>query len=539
MKLKIPALLIIFILTINIFPQDNPKLIVGIVVDQMRYDYLTRFKSHYSSDGFNRLTNEGSNFTYAHYNYVPTYTGPGHSSVYTGTTPFYHGIIGNAWYDRKQKKMVNCTEDESVKTVGSDDDEGQSSPKRLLATTITDQLKLATNGKSKVIGISIKDRAAIFPSGHAADAAYWYDHKNGNFITSTFYMNDLPDWVKDFNEKKLPDYYLSKEWDLSLPVSEYIESTKDNVPFEHDVFNEGKTSFPHKFDKIDEKEKYEYLPATPFGNQILIELAKAVLKNENLGKNTVTDFLTISFSSTDYVGHSYGPNSVEVEDTYIKLDKQLAELLKALDNQVGKGNYIVFLTADHAAQINVDFLKNKKIPAGNSFTKQIKDSLKSFVKLEYNNEDIIENISNSQIFLNYEEMKNLGLQRVKIEKNIKEFLRISFPQISFVLIRDDLEKMIAERNSNYLVLNGFNFQRSGDIIFEYQPNHLPYSGAGTSHGSRFNYDTHIPIIFYGWNIPKQTINDPVFIVDIAPTIADLLHITEPNACIGIPLIKSK
>jgi len=205
MKLKIIAstLAILVLISPNIFSQnlERPKLVVGIVVDQMRYDYLIRFKKYYGKDGFNRLTQEGSNFTYAHYNYVPTVTGPGHSSIYTGTTPFYHGIIGNSWYHRKQKQILNCIYDKSEKTVGSDDDTGKASPHNLLTTTITDQLKLATNGKSKVIGISIKDRAAIFPAGHAADAAFWYDHKTGNFITSTYYMNELPQWLIDFNSR--------------------------------------------------------------------------------------------------------------------------------------------------------------------------------------------------------------------------------------------------------------------------------------------------------------------------------------------------
>lgn len=520
--------------------QHSPKLVVGIVVDQMRYDYLYRFYSLYGENGFKRLMHEGSNFTFAHYNYVPTYTAPGHTSIYTGTTPYFHGIISNEWYDRTSKKIIYCTEDNSVKTVGAEDENGEESPRRLLSTTITDELKLATNGKSKVVAISIKDRASILPGGHYPDAAYWYDPENGDFISSTYYMKELPEWVKSFNEKKLADKYMSSGWYLSYPLEKYKTNLPDNQPFEKDLFSESKNTFPHLFKNLNSGKKYDLIRSTPYGNDLLADFAKNVLKYEDLGKNNYTDFLAISFSSTDFIGHEYGPNSVEVEDTYVKLDSVIADFLTELDKQVGKGNYILFLTADHAVAENPYFLTERNIPAGWFDPAIMKDSLLNFTAANFKSTDVIESFSNKQIFLNYNVVRSLKLSPSNVREAYADYIRQTFPQVSQVYTRDNLEKLTAHRTSSNLILNGFNPKRSGDIAFELQPGYLFGSGGeATTHGSIYPYDTHVPLIFYGWHIPKQTVNKPVYIVDIAPTIADLLKIQEPSACIGIPIINEK
>ncbi len=542
MKLKI---FFVYLITIFVFlpvlkAQNNekPKLVVGIVIDQMRYDYLYKFYPYYSENGFKKLMNEGSNFTFAHFNYVPTYTAPGHSSIYTGTTPYYHGIIANNWYDRKAQKTIYCADDSTQETVGSDDNKGRMSPKRLMTTTITDQLKLATNGASKVIGISLKDRAAILPAGHMADAAYWYDNKNGKFISSTFYLNNLPQWVKEFNSLKLADKYMSTSWKLSLPLKNYEVALPDKSDFEKDVFNEGKTTFPHSFSDIKNSEKYGLMESTPYGNQILLEFAKAALRNEKMGKGKWTDFLAISFSSTDFIGHAYGPNSVEIEDTYIKLDKQIAELLSALDKQVGKGNYVVFLTADHGVVENNGYREEHNLSSGGLGSKKMTDSLYEYSKRIFGTKDIISNTSNNQIFLNHKLLNSKNLNLNEVENSLAEYLRNTFPEITEIFKRSDLQKFTPTRNTTNLILNGFNPVRSGDIAYGLQAGLLPDKiSRGTSHGSYYSYDTHVPMLFYGWHVPKQTINKPVFIIDIAPTIADLLKITEPEACYGIPLIK--
>jgi predicted AlkP superfamily pyrophosphatase or phosphodiesterase len=437
---KITFILILSIQSI-ILPQKNnvPKLIVGIVVDQMRFDYTTRFYNNFGNDGLKRLLDEGTNFTFTHYNYVPTVTGPGHASIYTGTSPFYHGIINNTWFDKTEKREVYCTEDSTVHGTGTGGNEGKQSPKRLLSTTITDQLKIASSGKAKVISISIKDRGAILPGGQSADAAYWYEHSTGRFISSSYYMEHLPKWMEEFNNKKLPDNYLSQSWELSLPISEYKASTNDETAYEEDAFSEGKVSFPHNFNNLDSISKYGKLITTPFGNQLLAELAKTVIKNENMGNNYFTDFLAVSFSSTDYIGHAYGPNSVEVQDMYIKFDKQIAELLKYLDTEVGEGNYLLFLTADHGVAENIDFLKGLKIRAGSLNPQKFIDSLKSFLKGNYGDENILKGIYGRQIFFNKAEIAKRNLKLAEIEATMKDYL-YTLSEVSQVFTRNELEK---------------------------------------------------------------------------------------------------
>jgi predicted AlkP superfamily pyrophosphatase or phosphodiesterase len=351
-------------------------------------------------------------------------------------------------------------------------------------------------------------------------------------------MKSLPKWVDDFNSKKLADKYLAGKWELSAPASAYQISLPDETPYEYDVFTEGKTSFPHSFKKVDPASKYGALETTPFGNQIVEELAKSVLVNENLGKGENTDFLAVSFSSTDYVGHAYCTNSFELEDTYLRLDEQIADLLQALDDQVGKDNYVLFLTADHGALITPGYLARKRMPAGELNSTWALGSLKSFSKKEFGSPDVIENFSNGQIFLNHSLIEKKLLDIHKVMKQLADYIGESLPAASEVYTRDDLEKQTAYRNNSNLILNGYNVKRSGDIIIALNPGYLIDNlGAGTTHGAQYAYDTHVPVLFYGWHIPAQTVNTPVYIVDIAPTIADLLKITEPDGSMGIPLLK--
>src|SRR5664280_2644082 len=292
-------------------------------------------------------------------------TAPGHATIYTGTTPFFHGIIGNDWYNRDSAKHIYCTDDNRYLGLGGKD---RMSPLNLMSTTITDQLRLSNNGMSKVIAISMKDRGAILPGGRLANAAYWYNAGNGNFMSSSYYMNDLPDWVKGFNNKKLPYKYTSMDWTLSKPLESYRSSFPDETKSEPDMFEGG---------SFKEADKLEFLKSTPYGNQLLVDFAIAVLDNEKPGQNNVTDFLAVSFSSTDYIGHKYGPNSVEIQDTYIKLDQQISDLLKILDVKVGKGNYLLFLTADHGMAEIPDLVntKVKQLFSSKTFTKSVKEFL--------------------------------------------------------------------------------------------------------------------------------------------------------------------
>jgi predicted AlkP superfamily pyrophosphatase or phosphodiesterase len=517
-----------------VFPQQAPKLVVGIVVDQMRFDYLYRFSNNYSENGFKRIMNEGSNFTFAHLNYVPSNTAPGHATIYTGTTPFFHGIIGNDWYNRDSAKHIYCTDDNRYSGIGGRD---RMSPLNLLSTTITDQLRLSNNGMSKVIGISMKDRGAILPGGRLANAAYWYNADNGNFMSSSYYMNDLPDWVKGFNNKKLADKYSGMEWSLSRPLESYRSSFPDETTIEPDLFKEGRTSFPHSLNNMKDTDKLEYLKSTPYGNQLLVDFAISVLDNEKLGLNNVTDFLTISFSSTDYIGHRYGPNSVEIQDTYIRLDQQISYLLKLLDTKIGNGNYLLFLTADHAVA-EIPALVNTKIDQSFSAKKLI-NSVKDFLLTNYGTNKIFSDFSNKQIYLNYSIINEKKLNAVDIRNKLAQYLSVNFNSALLIFTRDDLDGKIPGRNDLNFLLNGFNSVRSGDLLVELNPvSHFDLGGMDrTTHGTAYSYDTHVPLLFFGWGIPKQEINDPVYTVDIAPTISNLLKITEPSGCIGKPIIK--
>jgi predicted AlkP superfamily pyrophosphatase or phosphodiesterase len=379
---------------------ERPKLVVGIVVDQMRYDYISRFWNGYSEGGFKRLVKEGFNFKNNHYNYAPTSTGPGHASVYTGTTPASHGIIGNDWYDKEIGASVYCAADNTYASVGTASAAGQMSPKQLLTTTISDQLKLHTQSRSKVIAIALKDRGAVLPGGHTADAAYWFHGKEeGSWISSTFYMETLPSWVTQFNSK-VPQQY-KKPWDLLKSEKAYIQSGSDKNNYEGAYRGETAAVFPHDLVSLWEANgAYDILKATAYGNSLTADFALAALKGENLGKGVDTDFLAISFSSTDYVGHQFGVNSREIEDTYYRLDLDLERLLKALDAQVGPGNYSLFLTADHAAVQVPSYLKDLKIPSGYFDSKVFKEKLNAYVADQFGSEDLIENISNYQVFLN-------------------------------------------------------------------------------------------------------------------------------------------
>ena len=516
---------------------NKPKLVVGIVIDQMRFDYLQKYEKYFGEGGFKRLLNEGTNFTYAHYNYVPTYTGPGHASIYTGSTPYYHGIISNDWYSKTSDDFVNCVGDNAFRTVGETTNEGQCSPKRLMATTISDQMKIATNGRSRIFSISLKDRAAILPAGHKPDEVYWYSSESGKFISSTYYTKSLPPWVIEFNEKNLAADLFKGSWNLLLPEADYKISEPDEDKWENDVFKEGKTSFPHSFKNVMDK-KYDLIRTTPFGNELLLKFAESLIENEKPGSDDYTDFLSISFSSTDFIGHAYGPNSLEIQDAFIRMDRQLAELLNTLDKNVGKDNYILFLTADHAVSETVGFLQNMNIPEGLFDFDACLKSLKSFAQEKYGTSNLIRNFSNHQIYFDKKILAEKKLNTSDVENDFAEYLQDEFPQIEKIFLRHNLSDLSPTRVPYNYILNGFNPERSGNVEFSLKPNYLSENlTSGTTHGSSYPYDTHVPLLFYGWNVPAQKINAPVYIVDIAPTICNMLGIDEPTGCIGVPIMK--
>ncbi|NAS14158.1 alkaline phosphatase PafA [Poritiphilus flavus] len=516
-------------------PFARPKLVVGIVVDQMRYDYLTRFWNHYGNGGFKRLVAEGFNCKNNHFDYAQTKTGPGHASVYTGTTPANHGILANDWYDRQQEKEVYCASDDSRNTIGTNSDAGKMSPHRLQVTTITDQLRLHYQQRSKVIAIAIKDRGAVLPGGHMANAAYWFEGEDtGQWISSSYYMNQLPQWVINFNASgKIKAY--KQAWNTYKNISEYIESAPDNSPYEGVFEDEASPVFPHSTPNLLSKERdFEILKYTPFGNSLTTDFAIEALQNEQLGTDPITDFLAVSFSSTDYVGHKYGVNSKEVQDTYIRLDRDLERLLNTLDLKVGAGAYTVFLTADHGAIPAPGFLKARKFPAGFMREEEVKLKLEEFLKYSYGTTDILMNISNDQLFLDRRVVQNLDLELSKVQETLAAEL-LSYGPYSQVYTAHQMKSSQFTAGIPYLLQKGYNHAGSGDVLMVLKPGFIEYRAAGSTHGSPHPYDTHVPLLFFGNGIRQGSTVERTEISDIAPTISALLGIAFPNGATGMPV----
>lgn len=517
----------------------QPKLVVGLVIDQMRFDYVYRFWDKLGENGLKRMLSQGYNCRNTNYNYVPTFTGPGHTSIYTGTTPAVHGIIANRWYDRDLKKGVNCVFDPNAKPVGSNVEEGKRSPSRMLTTTVGDQLRLATNNESKVIGIALKDRSAILPAGHTANGAYWMDDTTGFFITSTYYRNELPAWVNEFNNKKLTAQYLSKNWELLKDSSQYTESIADNNKYEETFDGETAPVFPHELPKLFPKKngKYGLIRSTPFGNSLTEDFAEAAIIGENLGKNAKTDFLCVSFSSTDYVGHMFGPTSREIEDTYLRLDKELADFFAFLDNWIGQNNVVVFLTADHGVVETPEFLKDRKIPAGYFNEKICRDSLQKTLTRKYG-DTLVTSYSNDQVFLNHKKIEAKGLKLEEVQDFVAAFV-MRFDGVSACMTASDMASNQYTGAPHALIQKGFNFRRSGDVCIILEPGWFGEWGSktGTTHGSAWNYDTHVPLYWWGWKI-KPGGSSEVYqsITDIAPTLCMMLNIQYPDGCTGQPIV---
>lgn len=515
---------------------ERPKLVVGLVVDQMRWDYLYRYYEKYQSDGFKRLLKEGYSFNNVHINYIPTYTAIGHTTIYTGSVPAIHGIAGNDWFDKTTGKNVYCTTDESVKPVGTTDvKSGSHSPKNLWSTTVTDELLLATNFQAKVVGISLKDRASILPAGHHPTGTYWFDDTTGNFVTSSYYMNQLPKWMNDFNAQKMPDQLVKNGWNTLLPIAEYTESSPDNSPWEGLLGSAKTPTFPYSNLAADYQLKKDNIRSTPFGNTLTLKAAEAAIKGEQLGADAITDFLAVNLASTDYAGHKFGPNSIEVQDVYLRLDRDLAEFFKYLDDKVGKGEYTVFLSADHGGAHSKGFMEEHKMPTG--FYGEDNKEFNVMLKDKFKVDQLISKITNNQVYLDDKLMSENNLDA----EQVKQYLIDILNKDQSVLFAVDMKKAGSSSIPEPIktrIANGYNWQRSGDIQVIYHDNWLPtYAKLGTTHGAWNSYDSHIPLIFMGWGIKNGESNKDYNMTDIAPTISALLHIQFPSGNIGNPIVE--
>ena len=512
---------------------QRPKLVVGIVVDQMRWDYLYRYQKRYTEGGFRRMLSEGYTCENTALPYVPSVTAIGHTCIYTGSVPSIHGIAGNNFVKDGQK--VYCTDDKTVKPVGSTSDAGLMSPQNLWTTTIGDEMRIASNGRAKVVGVSLKDRASILPAGHNPNGAYWFDDATGRFITSTYYMDKLPQWVRAFNDKHLPERYLSADWNTLYPKATYAESTADDTPYENGIREGVKPMLPLPLPALYRKYGYGIIRNTPFGNTLTLDLARAAIEGEQLGSDEETDLLAISCSCTDYIGHQTGTHAIETEDTYLRLDQALADFLAYLDQKVGRGNYLVFLTADHGAMNNARFLQDRRIPADSWDSKAAARKLREALAKDYpQTADLIKTVMNYQVFLNVDAIRSARLNASKVKERVVSLLQ----QDPDVLYACDMEKVATASipdEMKYRIINGYNRERSGSVAIVLKPNHYDHGMKGTDHGTWNPYDTHIPLVFMGWGIHHGSTTRPTYMTDIAPTIAALLHVQAPNGNIGRPI----
>lgn len=509
---------------------QRPALVIGVVVDQMRWDYLYRYYDLYVANGFKRLLAGGFSCDNTMIPYVPSYTAPGHACIYTGSVPAVNGIVGNNWYDRGLGKSVYCTDDSTAAPVGGALTGGKMSPRNLWTTTIGDELKLSNNFKSKVFGISIKDRASILSAGHSANGAFWYDDAKGNWITSTYYMKELPRWVRNINDGRMPGEYMAKDWTTLLPADKYDLSTADEKPYEGKITGDSSVSFPHKLSLINAK-KFEAFKTTPFSNTYTLNLAKALIENEKLGSSAVTDFLAINIAGTDFIGHAFGPNSMEIEDTYLRLDADLANFMEFLDNKVGKGKYLFFLTADHGVSNVPGFLQEHNIPSGLMTQANLKKEINTLAEKKFLIKNAVLDIQNYQVYVNNEEIAKQGKDLQVVKQCIIDFLK----QQPFVINAFETEKISITslpETEKRMLINGYNPKRSGDIHFIMKAANFDRTTTGTTHGTWYPYDAHIPLVWFGWNVQHGNTHRETYMTDIAATLAAILKIQMPSGCVG-------
>ena len=509
---------------------ERPKLVVGIVVDQMRWDYLYRYQKRYTDGGFKRLLGEGFSCENTMIPYVPSVTAIGHTCIYTGSVPSIHGIAGNNFV--KDGKKVYCTDDDSVKPVGTTSEAALMSPRNLWVSTIGDEMKIASNGRAKVVGVALKDRASILPAGHNPNGAFWFDDQTGCFITSSYYMDHLPKWVEAFNDKRLPEQYLSQKWNTLYPKNTYTESTTDENEYENGIREGVKATLPLNLPELYKKYGYGIIRNTPFGNSLTLDMAKAAIDGEQLGADDETDLLAVNCSSTDYIGHQVGTHAIETEDTYLRLDKAIADFLTYLDSKVGKGNYLVFLSADHGAMNNAAFLQDRRIPAGSWDASATAKKLNHVLAKEYPEAgDIVKTVMNYQVFFNRDVIKSKQLDFDNIKQTVVNVLKED-PSVLYAcdMAKASTESIPEEVKSR--IINGYNRERSGDVVIILKPNFYAHGMKGTDHGAWNSYDTHIPLVFMGWGIKHGATTKQTFMTDIAPTIAAMLHVQAPNGCVG-------
>jgi predicted AlkP superfamily pyrophosphatase or phosphodiesterase len=540
-KSRISALLaVIYFLPVISFSQDyqkipseKPKLIVGIVIDQMRYDFIYRFWNKYGDGGFKKMVQEGTHCKNASFQYLINETSVGHATISTGALPSNHGIIANNWYVSLQDKIINCVEDDRYSTVGGSYESGRCSPSKLLVSTIGDELKLSNGSKSKVIGIALDNDAAILSAGHSADYAFWFDIKTGKWITSSFYTDSLPSWVNEFNNKDIARLYLQWTWEPQFPLKEYTESLPDLNMFEKGI--NGKSVFPYDLKRLslsrNNQINYELIKFTPFGNSFTKDLAIAAIANENLGKDEYTDILTIGFSANEYISRAFCANSIEMEDAFIRLDQELEHFFSFIDEFVGSENVLIYLTADHGVSYNPDYLDALRIPSGEFNHNATLTLLASYLNILYGEGDWVKHYYARQIYLNHELIEDARIPLDEFQDKVATFL-LQFEGVTNAVTSHTLQTTSFQDGIFRKIQNGYHQKRSGDIIISLTPGWTEKNNNNSLYNSSATGDNHVPLLWYGWKIGRSTVLRPVSLTDIAPTLAFFLDISWPNASSG-------
>ncbi len=512
-------------------PSEKPKLVVGIVVEGMRQDYLDRFWNNFGNKGFKKLANNGSYCRNTVINYSLTQTAPGYATISTGTEPAQHGIVSNYWFNPITSKKEDCIEDYNYNTLARKKEKGSFSPLKMLSTTFADEAKLFYNGKSKIISISLNPYAAVLSGGFSADAAYWFDIATGAWTSSTYYVNDLPVWIKDINQNKNCDDYLKRQWDLSLEKEKYTSLLPDRNDYEFGIDGMYKT-FPYIYSEITKTVRdYELMTMIPEGNTHLNDLAIATIYYENLGKDDYTDFLFVNYSVPEKIGRLFGPQSLEIEDLLIRFDKDLGHLIEVIEDVVGKNNVLIYLTSNHGMADPPQYLLDNKLPAGSFRQHYIIALLKSYLRAIYGEGDWILDFNNSQIYLN----------RVLIEDSKISLAEFQEKVVTFIINSAGIANAISSNqflNINYTsgmpqkMQNSFNLKRSGDIMISLRAGWIEDIPYCSDHNTGYRYDTHVPLIFYGWKVKKQTLYREISISDIAPTISVMIGTPVPPLSTG-------
>lgn len=522
-------------------PPDKPKLVIGIVVEQLRYDQIEKFRNRFGENGIRRLLNEGTYFQNASFEFLLTQSAPGHATITTGSEPAFHGITADNWYVPLKNELIYCTKDISVNPVGGSYETGLHSPVNLQVSTFSDELKMASGKKAKIFSIGLKENPVIFSAGHAADGAFWYDNTSGTWMSSTYYMKSLPGWVEEFNAMKYPETYLSGLWSLFRQPQDYSDCLPDSNFYEAGF--QGINYFPYDLKKISSRtrgnQKFDYsiLRETPLGNTLTTNFAVRLIEKEHLGMDDTTDFLTICYSATDYIGHRFGPSSVEMADALFRLDDDIENLLKYLNDNLGKRNVLIYFTSAHGISEIPGVLESNRIPSGYFRQNQALQLLRSYLNAVYGEGDWIKGYSENQVFLNRTLIEDAKIPLDEVQKKVARFL-VQFSGVASAYPYSAFEANDFGNGNLKRIINNFSPQRSGDIIVTLNAGWVEREGESvTNHNSPYEYDTHVPLIWYGWSVNRSVVTREVNMTDIAATLSSLCKVPFPNACTGKPLFE--